>query len=128
MRIPTVIIHCRSMASDPRRPLGAYSAMYAVAIAESAPMAKPIRVRAISSTETCQLNADSKAPTALRRPLVDDSTVEDMNPPTLTHPYAAEVAARPTRLAWRLKTSTFVGEIRESVGTRAWMRPRQISC
>ena len=32
--MPTVIVHCWSMASDPRRFLGAYSAIYAVAIAE----------------------------------------------------------------------------------------------
>ena len=36
------------MASNPRRFLGAYLAMEAVAIAESAPMASPISVRANS--------------------------------------------------------------------------------
>jgi hypothetical protein len=43
--MPTVIIHCCSMVSEPRRSFGAYSAMYAVAMAESAPMATPISVR-----------------------------------------------------------------------------------
>ena len=62
--MPTVIIHCCSIASAPRRFEGAYSAMYAVAIAESAPMAIPISVRAIMSTLTCQVKADSSAPAA----------------------------------------------------------------
>jgi len=62
--MPTVIIHCCSMVSDPRRSFGAYSAMYAVAIAESAPMASPIRVRAISRTAAFGVTADKMAPTA----------------------------------------------------------------
>jgi len=48
--MPTVIIHCWSMLSAPRLPRDAYSAMYAVAIPESAPMATPIRVLANRST------------------------------------------------------------------------------
>jgi hypothetical protein len=59
-----VIIHCWSMVSDPRRFLGAYSAMYAVAMAESAPMASPISVRAMSSTGASGVTADKMAPTA----------------------------------------------------------------
>ena len=59
-----MIIHCCSMVSDPRRPFGAYSAMYAVAIAESAPMAIPIIVRAMSSTAASGVTADKIAPAA----------------------------------------------------------------
>jgi len=62
--MPTVIIHCCSMVSDPRRFFGAYSAMYAVAMAESAPIASPIRVRATSSTAVCHVTADKMEPTA----------------------------------------------------------------
>ena len=62
--MPTVIIHCCSMVSDPRLLFGAYSAMYAVAMAESAPMARPIRVRANSSTAASGVTADKIAPTA----------------------------------------------------------------
>ena len=62
--MPTVIIHCWSMPSCPRLPRGAYSAMYAVAIAESPPIPSPIRVRANSSTPTSGVNADSSAPAA----------------------------------------------------------------
>jgi len=63
-RMPTVIIHCCSMLSAPRRLRGAYSAMYAVAIAESAPMARPISVRAMSSTVEFGVTADKIAPRA----------------------------------------------------------------
>ena len=62
--MPTVIIHCCSIVRDPRRSFGAYSAMYAVAIAESAPMARPISVRAISRTAASGVTADKMAPTA----------------------------------------------------------------
>jgi len=50
------------MPSDPRLPRGAYSAMYAVAIAESAPMPMPISVRAASSAAAFGVNADGSAP------------------------------------------------------------------
>ena len=62
--MPTVIIHCWSMVSDPRRFFGAYSAMYAVAMAESAPMASPMSVRDRSSTAVCHVTADRIEPTA----------------------------------------------------------------
>lgn len=62
--MPTVIIHCCSMLSAPRRFRGAYSAMQAVAMAESAPMASPIRVRAMSSTAAFGVTADKIAPPA----------------------------------------------------------------
>ncbi len=52
------------MVSDPRRSFGAYSAMYAVAIAESAPMAIPIIVRATSRTAASGVTADKIAPAA----------------------------------------------------------------
>ncbi len=56
--MPTVIIHCCMIISDPRRFCGANSAMYAVAIAESAPTASPMRVRAMSSIAVLTVTAD----------------------------------------------------------------------
>ena len=63
-RIPTVIIHCCMIISEPRFFWGANSAMYAVAIAESAPTASPMRVRAASKMAALTARADSSAPTA----------------------------------------------------------------
>jgi hypothetical protein len=63
-RMPTVIIHCCSMLSEPRRLLGAYSAMYAVAIAESAPMARPMSVRDASRIAASGAIAEPIAPIA----------------------------------------------------------------
>ena len=59
-----MIIHCWMMLSCPRRPFGANSAMYAVAMAESAPTASPISVREEMSMKALMVKADSRAPTA----------------------------------------------------------------
>ena len=63
-RMPTVIIHCCMIISDPRLSRGANSAMYAVAMAESAPTARPIWVRALSSMVSLTASADRSAPRA----------------------------------------------------------------
>ena len=67
-----VIVHCWSMASDPRRFLGAYSATEAVTIAESAPMASPISVRANSRTAASGVTVGMIAPVAWIRTGVHD--------------------------------------------------------
>ena len=63
-RIPTVIIHCWMMLSWPRFFEGANSAMYAVAIAESAPTARPISVRERRSISALTVTADRIEPSA----------------------------------------------------------------
>ena len=63
-RMPTVIIHCWIMLSAPRRFRGANSAMYAVAMAESAPTGRPMSVRALRSMVAFTATADRMAPTA----------------------------------------------------------------
>ena len=59
-----MIIHCWIKLSEPRRLRGANSAMYAVAIAESAPIASPMSVRALRSMPAFKAAADRMAPTA----------------------------------------------------------------
>ncbi len=88
------------MLSWPRRPLGANSAMYAVAIAESAPTASPIRVREAMSISALMVNAESKAPTAYT---VASAISSDLRPnlsvsgPAASAPTAAPREAPATR-------------------------------
>src|SRR5699024_9803881 len=62
--MPIVIIHCWMIDSPPRRFFGANSAMYAVAIAESAPIARPMMTRPMIRVVASGASAEIREPIA----------------------------------------------------------------